>query len=41
MESASRKIAELLDVSLSGEADSSSSTLRKSDLNDIDIEEFI
>jgi len=41
MESASRKIAELLDGSLSSEADASSSTLRKSDLNDFDIGEFV
>jgi len=41
MESASRKIAELLDGSLSAEADFSSSTLRKSDLNDFDIGEFV
>lgn len=41
MESASRKIAELLDGSLSAEADAGSSTLRKSDLNDFDIGEFV
>ena len=41
MESASRKIAELLDGSLSAEADFSSSTLRKSNLSDFDIGEFV
>ncbi|MFH7000547.1 conjugal transfer protein TraD [Flavobacterium bizetiae] len=41
MESASRKIAELLDGSLSSEANASSSTLRKNDLEDFDIGEFI
>jgi hypothetical protein len=41
MESASRKIAELLDGSLSYEKKSGSSNLRKSDLNDFDIGEFL
>lgn len=41
MESASRKIAELLDGSLSTDADSSSSILRKNDLEDFDIGEFV
>lgn len=41
MESASRKIAELLDGSLSSDADASSSILRKSDLEDFDIGEFV
>ena len=41
MESASRKIAELLDGSLSFETDAGSSTLRKNDLKDFDIGEFI
>jgi hypothetical protein len=41
MESASRKIAELLDGSLSSETDASSSTLRKNDLEDFDIGEFV
>ncbi len=40
MESASRKIAELLDSSLSTDADASSSNLRKSDLEEFDIGEF-
>ena len=41
MESASRKIAELLDGGLSSETDTGSSTLRKKDLSDFDIEEFV
>jgi hypothetical protein len=41
MESASRKIAELLDSSLSTETDASSSFLRKNDLENFDIGEFV
>lgn len=41
MESASRKIAQLLEGSLSSEKDSGSSYLRKNDLNDFDIQEFL
>ncbi len=41
MESASRKIAELLDGSLSSETDASSSNLRKNDLEEFDIGEFV
>jgi hypothetical protein len=41
MESASRKIAELLDGSLSTEADAGSSTLRKNDVEEFDIGEFM
>lgn len=41
MESASRKIAELLDGSLSSEKDSGSSYLRKNDFNDFDIGDFV
>jgi hypothetical protein len=41
MEGASRKIAELLDSSLSSETEASSSTLRKNGLNDFDIGEFV
>jgi hypothetical protein len=41
MEGASRKIAELLDSSLSSETEASSSTLRKNDLKDFDIGEFV
>ncbi|WP_449390393.1 conjugal transfer protein TraD [Elizabethkingia argenteiflava] len=41
IEGASRKIAELLDSTLSAEIDNSSSTLRKSDLSDFDIGEFV
>ena len=41
MESASRKIAELLDGSLFSEADTGSSTLRKNDLENFDIGEFV
>ena len=41
MEDASRRIAELLDSTLSSETEAGSSTLRKSDLNDFDIGEFV
>ncbi|WP_449390399.1 conjugal transfer protein TraD [Elizabethkingia argenteiflava] len=41
IEGASRKIAELLDSTLSAETDNSSSTLRKSDLGDFDIGKFV
>jgi hypothetical protein len=41
IESASRKIAELLDGSLSSETDASFSFLRKNDLEDFDIGEFV
>jgi hypothetical protein len=41
MESASRKIAELLDGSLSSETDTGSFFLRKNDLEDFDIGEFV
>ena len=41
MEDASRRIAELLDNTLSSETEDSSSTLRKNDLNDFDIGEFL
>ncbi len=41
MESASRKIAELLDGRLSSETGAGSSSLRKNDLNDFDIGEFV
>ncbi|RUT71551.1 conjugal transfer protein TraD [Flavobacterium cupreum] len=41
MEGASRKIATLLEGSLSSEADSGSSILRKNDLSDFDIGEFL
>jgi len=41
IEGASRKIAELLDSTLSSEAETGSSTLRKSDLGDFDIGEFV
>ena len=41
MESASRKIAELLDGSLSSETDAGSSILLKNDLEDFDIGEFV
>jgi hypothetical protein len=41
MESASRKIAELLDGSLSSEIKTGSSTLRKNDLRNFDIGEFV
>ena len=41
MEGASRKIAELLDSTFSSETETGSSTLRKSDLSDFDIGEFV
>jgi len=41
MESASQKIAELLDGSLSSETDAGSSILRKNDLENFDIGEFV
>ncbi len=41
MEDASRRIAELLDSTLSSETEAGSSTLRKSDLSDFDIGEFV
>jgi len=41
IEGASRKIAELLDSTLSSEMEAGSSTLRKSDLSDFDIGEFV
>ena len=41
VEGASRKIAELLDSTLSSESDDGSSTLRKSDLGDFNIGEFV
>ncbi len=41
IEGASRKIAELLDSTLSSEANTGSSTLRKNDLSDFDIGEFV
>jgi hypothetical protein len=41
MESASRKIAELLDGSLSSQTNSGSSILRKNDFSDFDIGEFL
>ena len=41
IEGASRKIAELLDSTLSTETEAGSSTLRKNDLSDFDIGEFI
>lgn len=41
MEGASRKIAELLDSTLSSETEAGSSTLRKNDLGDFDIREFV
>jgi hypothetical protein len=41
IEGASRKIAELLDSTLSTEAETGSSTLRKNDLGDFDIGEFV
>lgn len=41
IESASRKIAELLDGRLSNETDADSSILRKKDFNDFDIGEFV
>ena len=41
MEGASRKIAELLDSTLSSETEAGSSTLRKNDLGEFDIREFV
>ena len=41
VEGASRKIAELLDSTLSSETENSSSTLRKNNLSDFDIGEFV
>lgn len=41
IECASQKIAELLDSTLTSETEASSSTLRKSDLSDFDIREFV
>jgi hypothetical protein len=41
IESASHKIVELLDGSLSSETDAGSSTLRKNDFEDFDIGEFV
>ncbi|KOS05286.1 conjugal transfer protein TraD [Flavobacterium akiainvivens] len=41
IEGASRKIAELLDSTLSSETEAGSSTLRKNDLSDFDIGEFV
>lgn len=41
MEDASRKIAELLDSSLFSETDFGSSTLRKNDLSEFDIGDFV
>ena len=41
IEGSSRKIAELLDSTLSTETEAGSSTLRKSDLGDFDIGEFV
>ena len=41
VEGATRKIAELLDSTLYTETEAGSSTLRKSDLNDFDIGEFV
>ena len=41
MESASRKIAELLDGGLSSETDAGSSFMRKNDLSEFDIGEFV
>ena len=41
IEGASLKIAELLDSTLSSETEAGSSTLRKNDLNDFDIGEFV
>ena len=41
IEGASRKIAELLDSTLSSENEAGSSTLRNNDLNDFDIGEFV
>lgn len=41
MEGASRRIAELLDSTLTSEKDAGSSTMRKNDLEDFDIGEFV
>ena len=41
IDGASRRIAELLDSTLSSETEAGSSTLRKSDLSDFDIGEFV
>lgn len=41
IENASQKIAKLLDATLSSETDAGSSTLRKNDLEDFDIGEFV
>jgi hypothetical protein len=41
MDGASRKIAELLDSTVSSETKDNSSNLRKSDFNDFDIGEFV
>lgn len=41
MEDASRKIAELLDSTLFSETDFGSSTLRKNDLSEFDIGDFV
>ena len=41
MEGASQKIAELLDSTFSSETEAGSSTLRKNDLRDFDIGEFV
>jgi hypothetical protein len=41
IEGASRRIAELLDSTLSSETDAGSSTMRKNDLEDFDIGEFV
>ncbi len=41
MEGASQRIAELLDSTILSEMEDSSSTMRKSDLNDFDIGEFV
>ena len=41
MEGASQKIAELLDSTFSSETEAGSSTLRKNDLGDFDIREFV
>ena len=41
IDGASRRIAELLDSTLTSETDAGSSTLRKSDLSDFDIGEFV
>ena len=41
VEGASRKIAELLNSTLSSETEAGSSTLRKSDLSDFDIKKFV